>query len=133
MIAGVADTHSALWFLYGDPRLSAVAKDFFDKAATADQGIALAPISLAEVVYLIEKNRIPASAFADLRAALKDPNHVLEEVPFTAEVVEAMRLVPWEAVPDMPDRIIAATTVYLGIPVISRDAKIRASGVPTVW
>jgi len=28
MIAGVADTHAALWFLFGDPRLSAIAKDF---------------------------------------------------------------------------------------------------------
>ncbi|MBZ5723849.1 MAG: hypothetical protein LAP87_02525 [Acidobacteriia bacterium] len=27
MIAGVADTHAALWLLFGDPRLSAAAKD----------------------------------------------------------------------------------------------------------
>jgi hypothetical protein len=33
MIAGVADTHAALWFLFGDPRLSATAKDLIDKAA----------------------------------------------------------------------------------------------------
>jgi hypothetical protein len=29
MIAGVADTHAALWFLFGDARLSATAKEFF--------------------------------------------------------------------------------------------------------
>src|SRR5580658_6520691 len=109
MIAGVADTHSALWFLYGDPRLSAVAKAFFDKGATVGNKIALAPISLAEVVYLVGKNKLPASAIADLRAVLNNPNHVLEEAPFTAEVVEAMRLVPRDAVPDMPEGIIAAT------------------------
>ena len=125
MIAGVADTHSALWFL--------VAKDFFEKAAAAGQKIALAPISLAEVVYLIERDRIPASAFADLRDALSNPSHVLEEAPFTVKVVEAMQHVPRDAVPDMPDRIIAATAVYLGVPVVSRDAEIRASNVRTVW
>ncbi|MGA2185495.1 MAG: PIN domain-containing protein [Bryobacteraceae bacterium] len=133
MIAGVADTHAALWFLFGDPRLSAVAKDFFDKAAAARQKIALTPISLAEVVYPIEKNRLPASAFDDLRTALSNPNHVLEEAPFTAEVVQAMRQVPRDAIPDMPDRIVAATAVFLGVPLISRDGRIRASTVRTVW
>jgi PIN domain nuclease of toxin-antitoxin system len=133
MIVGVADTHSALWFLYGDPRLSVVARAFFEKAALEGNKIALAPISLAEVVYLMEKSKLPASALADLRAALGNPNHILAEAPFTADVVEAMRLVPRDAVPDMPDRIIAATAVYLGVPVISRDAEIRASNVQTVW
>jgi predicted nucleic acid-binding protein len=55
MIAGVADTHAGLWVLFGDARLSPTAKDFFDKAAAARQKIVLTPISLAEVVYLIEK------------------------------------------------------------------------------
>jgi PIN domain nuclease of toxin-antitoxin system len=133
MIAGLADTHSAIWFLYDDGRLSAVAKSFFEKAAAAGQKIALSPISLAEVVYLVEKSRIPPSAFADLQTAIGNPNHVLEEAPLTAEVVEAMRLVPWDAVPDLPDRIVAATAVFLHVPVISRDRRIRASTVQTVW
>jgi len=133
MIAGVADTHAALWFLFGDSRLPATAKDFIDRAAVARRKIALAPISLAEVVYLIEKNRLPASAFDDLRKALANPNHVLEEAPFTVEVVESMRRVPRLEVPEMPDRIVAATGVYFGVPVISRDGCIRASCVQTIW
>jgi PIN domain nuclease of toxin-antitoxin system len=133
MIAGVADTHAALWFLFGDLRLSAVAKDFFDKAAAARQKIVLTPISLAEVVYLIEKNRLPTSAFDDLRTALRNSNHILEEAPFTAEVVQVMRQVPRDAVPDMPDRIVAATAVFLGVPLISRDRRIRASNIQTIW
>ena len=36
-------------------------------------------------------------------------------------------------VPDMPDRIIAATALHLGVPLISRDGKIKASAVPTIW
>jgi PIN domain nuclease of toxin-antitoxin system len=133
MIAGVADTHVAIWFLAGDPRLSGVAKEFFERAAAARKKIVLSPISLAEVVYLVEKKRLPASAFDDLKAALKNPNHVLEEAPFTAEVVDAMRQVSREAVPDMPDRIVSATAVFLGVPLISRDGRIRASNVQTVW
>jgi PIN domain nuclease of toxin-antitoxin system len=133
MIAGVADTHAAIWFLFGDPRLSATAKEFFDKAAILRRKIVLSPISLAEVVYLIEKNRLPPSAFDDLRVALNNPNHVLEEAPFTAEVVEVMRQISRAEVPDMPDRIVSATAVFLGVPLITRDGRIRASNVQTVW
>ncbi len=133
MIAGVADTHAALWYLYGDPRLSTLAKEFIDKAAAARRTIELAPISLAEVVYLIEKSRLPPSAYSELRNALANPNHVLNEAPFTVEVVEAMRQVPRGTVPDLPDRIIAATAVYLEVPLISRDGRIRASQIQTIW
>ena len=58
MIAGVADTHTALWYLFGDSRLSRRAKKFIDQAAAARRLIEISPISLAEIVYLIETSRI---------------------------------------------------------------------------
>jgi predicted nucleic acid-binding protein len=33
----------------------------------------------------------------------------------------------------MPDRIIAATALHLGLPLVTRDARIVASGINTVW
>lgn len=132
-IAGVADTHTALWYLYGDSRLSKRAKTFIDDAAAAVKKIAVSAISLAEIVYLVEKRRVPASAYHDLRSALSDTDHVFVEEPLIADVVEAMRVVSRDAVPDMPDRIVAATAIHLGVPVISRDGMISASSVETVW
>jgi PIN domain nuclease of toxin-antitoxin system len=117
VIAGVADTHAALWYLLNNPRLSATARSFMDDAARAGHGIALSPISLAEIVYLVEKGRLPASAYDELREALNDPDFVLEEASFTGEVVEAMRRVTREDIPDMPDRIVAATAIYFAVPV----------------
>jgi PIN domain nuclease of toxin-antitoxin system len=90
MIAGVADTHAALWYLLKNPRFSNAAREFIDAAARAGQGIALSPVSLAEIVYLIEKNRLPSSAYDDLRAALADPEYVIDEAPFNGAVVDAM-------------------------------------------
>jgi PIN domain nuclease of toxin-antitoxin system len=109
------------------------ARRFIDDAGRADHRIAVSVISLAEIVYLMEKGRLRASAYDDLRKVLDDPSHVLVEVPVTPGVVESMRSVPREAVPDMPDRIVAATAVHLGVPVISRDGMIRASSVQTIW
>ena len=68
-----------------------------------------------------------------MRSALDNPKHVFKEAPFTSDVVKAMQQVSREDVPDMPDRIVAATAVYLGVPLISRDSNIRASNVQTVW
>jgi hypothetical protein len=70
--------------------------------AGAGHDIVLSPISLAEIVYLVEKGRLPASAYDELRKALNDPDFVLEEAPFTGEVVETMRQVPRADIPDMP-------------------------------
>ena len=133
MIAGVADTHTAHWYLFGDLRLSARAKEFIDQAAASRRSIEVSPISLAEIVYLVEKSRISASALDDLRSALENPNHVFKEAPFTKDVVNFMRQVSRDEVPDMPDRIVAATALYFGVPVISRDGKIHASNVRCVW
>ena len=94
--------------------MSSAAGDFIDQAAAAGRRIVVSSISPAEIVYLIEKNRLPANAYADLKAAIADPDHVFKEAPFTVEIVDAMRQVPRADVPDMPDRIVAATGLYFG-------------------
>lgn len=76
---------------------------------------------------------MPLSAYADLKEALANHQHVIEEAPFHVGIVEAMRLVPRDEVPNLPDRIVAATAVYFGVPVISRDGKIRSSNVECIW
>ena len=133
MIAGIADTHTAVWYLFNDARLSLPAGDFIDEAARRGRRIMVSAISLAEVVYLIEKNRLPPNVYADLASVLDNLNHVFKEAAFTSEIVDAMRLVSRTDVPDMPDRIVAATALYFNVPVISRDGRIRSSNVQTVW
>ena len=133
MIAGVADTHAALWYLLKNPSLSGTARRFMDESAAAGYDIMVSPISLAEIVYLVEKNRLPASAYEDLKNALADPEYVIVEAPFNGEIVEAMLKVSRAEVPDMPDRIVAATGIHFGVPVISRDGRIRSSSVKTIW
>jgi PIN domain nuclease of toxin-antitoxin system len=133
MIVGVADTHAALWYLYNDRRLSLPAGSFLDHAASSGYRVAISSISLAELVYLIEKKRLPAHVYPDLEAALDDPAHLFTETPCTRKVSRAMRQIPRADIPDMPDRIIAATAVSLQVPIISRDGYIRASAVQTIW
>lgn len=90
MTAGIADTHAALWYLLKNPSLSATARRFIDDAADTGKDILVSPISLAEIVYLVEKKRLPISAYEDLKEALADPAYVIAEAPFNHHIVEAM-------------------------------------------
>ncbi len=129
----VADTHAILWYLYDDGRLSPSAAVILDSAARAGDQIAIASITLAEIVYLIEKGRIHSLAFERIVGAIEQINPTLVEIPLDRTITEAMRQLDRLQVPDLPDRIIAATGLYLEVPVISRDHKIRASLVTTIW
>jgi PIN domain nuclease of toxin-antitoxin system len=44
-----------------------------------------------------------------------------------------MRNIPRQEIPDLPDRIIAATAQLYDVPVLSRDGRIRASIIKTIW
>jgi len=133
VIAGVVDTHATLWYLLGNTLLSPAARTFMDRVAAAGDRILLSPISLAEIIYLTEKGRLSASAYDELKEALADDDYVIDQAPFTADVVDAMRQISRSAVPDLPDRIVAATAIYLNVPLVSRDGRIRASNVRTIW
>ena len=69
----------------------------------------------------------------ELLAALNDAQSKLTVAPLDLDIARCVEQVDRDKVPDMPDRIIAATAVHLGLPLVSRDGKIRSSGVLTVW
>jgi len=133
MIVAVADTHTVLWHLYDDPRLSAVANACISQAVQARHQIAISSISFVEVVYLVEKGRISPTAYEDILQALTDPERVFVEAALSVPIVDSLRQVSRAEVPDMPDRIVAATGLYFGVPVISRDRRIRSANLETIW
>jgi len=110
-----------------------VATAALDAATQGGYPIYVPAICLVELVYLVEKNRLPAIARERLLAALDDPERPPRLVPMDRAVVDAVELVSRNEVPDMPDRIVAATALALHLPVISRNARIRASQVQTIW
>lgn len=133
MIRSVADTHALIWYLYDDKRLPARARRFFDEAAGQGDQVGFSAISLIEIVYLIERNRVKPDTLEILLQALESEGTVLVELPVNHNVAGALKEVSWRSVPDMPDRIIAATALVYGVPVISRDRKIQLSGLKAIW
>jgi len=133
MVRAVADTHAFIWYLVGDKRLSDRARSAIDDAAGAGDTIAVSAISLVEAIYLAEKGHVPPETIPRLLAELGKVDGVFVEAAADHRIVAPMQQVAWAQVPDMPDRIVAATALYLGVPVISRDSRIQASGIETIW
>jgi PIN domain nuclease of toxin-antitoxin system len=130
MIAAIADTHMAIWYLFSDPRLGSEASDFIDATIANGDHVGVSAISLAEMVYLTEKGRIPPSALDDVLAAIADPKVVFQHVQLDDGVVLKMKEISRT---DLPDRVIAATALFFEVPVLSRDGDIRASAIQTIW
>jgi predicted nucleic acid-binding protein len=90
-------------------------------------------ITLVEIAYLVEKNRLPQDLLGRIIIELEDDQSVLAMAPLDMAVARALPAIPRTEVPDMPDRIIAATALANGLPLITRDHRIRASSVHTIW
>jgi PIN domain nuclease of toxin-antitoxin system len=132
MAAVVADTHSVLWSLLQPQKLSANARAAFDQARLAGDPVYVASISMVETCYLEEKGRLQQGTLTRLKNALEGEDSGLVLVPLDLGVAEALGQIPRDAVPDMPNRIIAATALYMNLPLVTRDGKIRASAITTV-
>ena len=129
----VADTHAAVWRRTNSPRLSSAAAKALDNASAAGDSILIPSISLVELTYLVEKGRVPAEARKRLVDALAEPDGPYELAPLDGRVAAAVELIDRYVVPDLPDRVIAATALSSGAALVSRDGKIRASQVRTTW
>jgi PIN domain nuclease of toxin-antitoxin system len=133
VIGAVADTHAIIWYIFADRRLSKTARITIEQIAAAGNQVAFSSITLAEIVYLSERGRIAAETLEQLLQAVDNQDSVLIEVPFDRHIAQALARVERSQVPDLPDRMIAATALFLGVPLISRDSEIQLSDIETIW
>jgi PIN domain nuclease of toxin-antitoxin system len=133
MISLVLDTHTIIWLTHGDARLSSTARQAIDAATERTLQVAISSISFIETAYLEEKGRIPAGTLAGILSLLDVPHPLLVEVPVTRQIIAALLNISRVTVPDMPDRVIAATALSLSVPLVSRDRKIQDSQIQTIW
>ena len=129
----VANTHAVIWYLLNDPRLSPAALTAMQNTAAGGDYVFVSAITLVEIIYLIEKGRFPQSLFAGVMTALNDSASELTISFLDDEIAQAIQQIPRAIVPDMPDRIIAATALHLNLPLVTADHKIQASNVRTIW
>jgi PIN domain nuclease of toxin-antitoxin system len=135
MASIVADTHALIWYIMHSEKLSPKALSALRQAANhEDSSIYLSAISIVEIGYLVEKYRLPELVWTRPNEAINDNDTGIIVVPVDSEIGFAIRRIDRASVPDMPDRIIAATALHLNLPLISRDEKIlKLTEIETIW
>lgn len=126
----ILDTHTLVWFLEANPRLSSAARQALVDPSTK---LVVPTIVLAEVAFLYPRKRIAVGLQAVLARLTTTPNCVV--YPLDHLVVERL---PSQL--DIHDAIIVATGLVFrdllgeSTAVITKDAQITNSGlVQVVW
>jgi PIN domain nuclease of toxin-antitoxin system len=132
-MALVLDTHAVIWYLSGSSERSLTARNAIETEERNGDNVFVSAISLVEVIYLAEKGRLPSVALQRLQDALKDPAGSMIVAPLDAEVAGVVQQISRSKVPDMPDRIIAATALRLNAGLVTRDHRLQSAGIRVVW
>jgi len=122
----VTDTHALLWHMTDDPRLSLRVKKIFD-----NDYIFIPCIVFFELLYLVEKKRIVSDFDSFITLVSSSENYNVE--PLCLPIIETSKRIPRDKVTDPWDRLIAATSMHLSLPLITRDEALRDIGLEVIW
>lgn len=132
-MSAVLDTHAVLWYLQSSSKLSAHARAVIEDSIRAGREMLVSAVSVIEAIYLAERRRIELPLLENLQRSLQDRTSGLSVVPIDLHIAIAMDKIARNDVPEMPDRIIAATALYLRVPLITCDRQLQATGIETIW
>jgi len=128
----ILDTHVVVWLASNDVRLSKKAKVAIDEARRGDGGLAISDFTLYELSTLFRKKQIGLSI--SLESFLSEVEKRFVVFPITARICVSALSLPIAYPKDPADRIIGATALVEGIPLITADRGIRNSrALNTIW
>jgi PIN domain nuclease of toxin-antitoxin system len=128
----LVDTHVVIWLALEPARISRSARALIEQTRHRGEALAISDVTLLEIATLENKGRIKLDA--TLETFLSEVEARFVVLPITARAcVRAMEL-PASYPKDPADRIIGATALIEGVPLVTADDHIRRSkAVRTIW
>ena len=128
----LVDTHVVLWLSLEPFRMSKKATTVIEETRRSGEGLAISDITLLEIAVIERKHRIRLSA--SLETFLTEVESRFVVLPITGRIcVRAMGL-PAAYPKDPADRIVGATALVEGIPLVTADSDIlKSKALRTIW
>ena len=126
------DTHVVIWLAFEQARISKKARSAMEAARKNAEGLGISDITLLEIATLERKRRITLGS--TLETFLSDIEARFIVLPITAHVCVRAMGFPSTYPDDPADRVIGATALVEGIPLVTADDGIRrCKELPTIW
>ena len=125
----LADTVAIIRHFASAGKIGKAAKSILRDADSGKNRILISIISMVEILYLSERNRIPLNLEEARRKLLRLDNYVI--VDLDLGIVENARTVQGL---ELHDRLIVSTGLYLNVSLLTSDHIIRDSGqIDVIW
>jgi len=126
------DTHVVIWLALEPGRISKRARAAIQETRKRGEGLAVSDITLLEIATIENKGRIKLNA--SLEAFLAEIEARFIVLPISGRICVRALALPAAYPRDPADRVISATALVEGFPLITADDGIRRSkALKTIW
>ena len=128
----LVDTHVVAWLAFDQGQISRKARAAIDNARRNGDGLAISDITLLELATLASKGRIQLDI--SLESFLQEVEARFVVLPISGRACVRAIGLPAAYPRDPADRIIGATALVEGLPLLTADREIRRSkALQTIW
>ncbi len=128
----LVDTHVVVWLAFDQGQLSKKARAAIDDARKNGDGLAISDMTLLELATLPSKSRIHLDI--SLESFLQEVEARFVVLPISGRACVRVIGLPATYPKDTADRIIGATALVEGLPLLTADREIlRSKVIRTIW
>jgi PIN domain nuclease of toxin-antitoxin system len=126
------DTHIVLWLAFSSEKISRRALNAIEESRRKAEGLAISNITLLELATLAHKGRIHLEI--SLESFLTEVESRFSVLPMDGRICARSQQLPASYPKDPADRVIGATSLVHGFPLITADEAIqRSKSLQIIW